>query len=325
MKLTAASSYVPETSTPGVRGATSSLVLGAVCLVVLSPASIIAQDTPPASPEAPASETFTPAEYPIDRYQKLRGKSPFEFELAKPVVEAAADPFADLVLAGYAGSASRPTVYVVNTKTQERLTILPDGGGNKDRTGYKVLSVNRGRNLATTTVKIEKDGVQKELAFDPKTLSSMTAGATGGQPGGAPGGARPGLPIQPGQPGFVPPGARPGLPGQQPAVKFVAPQAFIPGQSNRAGGAANGQQLAGNPAAGGQAPAAFVPGQQNNAANGMPPGSVMQNQGSQNQPVTTENTVRSLEQQQQINAVLDGKIPPAQQPRRRVVLPTTTP
>ena len=200
MKLTAASLYVRESPAPGARRAASSLILGAAFLLAVSPASLTAQDTPPAALEAPTSDTFTPAEYHIDRYQKLRGKSPFEFELAKPVVEAAADPFADLVLAGYAGSASRPTVYVVNTKTQERLTILPEGGGNKDTTGYKVLSVNRGRNLATTTVKIEKDGVQKELAFDPKALSSMTAGATGGQPGGAPGAARPGLPVQPGQP-----------------------------------------------------------------------------------------------------------------------------
>ena len=100
--------------------------LGAVCLLSVS---LHAQDTPP-SPD-PTTDTFTPAEYSIDRYQRLRGKSPFEFELAKPLVEAPADPFADLVLAGYAGSASRPTVYVVNTKTQERLTILPEGSSKK--------------------------------------------------------------------------------------------------------------------------------------------------------------------------------------------------
>jgi hypothetical protein len=191
-----------------------------------------AQDTPPSPAEPPStadSDAYTPPEFPIDRYEKLRGKSPFEFELAKPVAQAAVDPFADLVLAGYAGSASQPTVYVVNTKTQERLTILPQGGPKKDTSGFKVLSINRGRNLATTTVKIEKDGVQKELSFDPKTLSSMTAGATGGQPGGAPG-ARPGMPGQPGQP-MVRPTMIPGQPGQPP--RFQAPQAFIPGQSNR--------------------------------------------------------------------------------------------
>ncbi len=294
-----------------------------IALLVFLPFSLRAQDTPPAPAEAAAgTEAFSPPEYSMDRYQKLRGKSPFEFELAKPVVEAAADPFADLVLAGYAGSASRPTVYVVNTKTQERLTLLPEGSSKKDTTGFKVLSVNRGRNLATTTVKIEKDGVTKELAFDPKTLSSMTAGATGGQPGNAPG-ARPGLPGQPGQP-MIRPGTIPGQPGQQ--VKFQAPQAFIPGQSNRNGTpSANAQvQLGmGGAAGGGQNPAAFVPGQAGTASNGAP--SAVQATASQNQPITQENTVRSVEQQQQINAILDGKIPPSQQPqpRRRVVLPTS--
>lgn len=190
---------------------------------------LFAQDKPPSPAEPPASadsDAYTPPEFPIDRYEKLLGKSPFEFELAKPVAQAAVDPFADLVLAGYAGSASQPTVYVVNTKTQERLTILPQNGPKKDTSGFKVLSINRGRNLATTTVKIEKDGVQKELSFDPKTLSSMTAGATGGQPGAAPG-ARPGIPGQP----MIRPGTIPGQPGQSP--KFQAPQAFIPGSSNR--------------------------------------------------------------------------------------------
>ena len=287
------------------------------CFIPL--ATLIAQDIPPpVAADAAASagealpDTFTPSEYPIDRYQKLRGKSPFEFELAKPVVEAAADPFADLVLAGYAGSASRPTVYVVNTKTQERLTILPQGSGAKDPTGYKVLSVNRGRNLATTTVKIEKDGVQKELAFDPKALSSMTAGATGGQPGSAPG-ARPGMPGQPMQPGQPGQPNRPAIPGQQPVAAYKAPAAFIPNANNRGAGqmnnpmnnpmANNGIQLGMQP--GQTAPPAGATDAQvqlnnllNNAAGAGAPPAVIPTPGSQNgQPVQ-------------------------QQPRRRVVLPT---
>ena len=320
----------PQLRTSGLRGVVVGISCSAVLFSILS-GRLIAQDTPPET-AAPAvgTETFTPREYPIDRYQKLRGKSPFEFELAKPIVQDAADPFADLVLAGYAGSASRPTVYVVNTKTQERITILPEGNSKKDATGFRILSVNRGRNLATTTVKVEKNGVQKELAFDPKALSSMTAGATGGQPGTAPL-VRLGQNVQPGQPGYVPPGARPVMPGLQTApARFVAPQAFIPNQNNRAngqvGGNGIGQSMTGGAGGGGQGTAAFIPGQAATAA-GNSQGIVMQNQGSQNQPVTPDNTVRSVEQQAQINAILDGKVPTSQQPqpRRRVVLPTTSP
>ena len=297
----------PQLRTSGLRGVALGISCSAVLFSVLS-GRLIAQDTPPET-AAPAvgTETFTPREYPIDRYQKLRGKSPFEFELAKPIVQDAADPFADLVLAGYAGSASRPTVYVVNTKTQERITILPEGNSKKDATGFRILSVNRGRNLATTTVKVEKNGVQKELAFDPKALSSMTAGATGGQPGTAPL-VRPGQNVQPGQPGMVP-GARPG----QPAVAaYKAPQAFIPGQNNRTGNPASANLAGYNNVAGIQM--------------GMQPNA----------------NANSTDAQQQLNALLNSgngqppqptvipAVPGSQagqvatpQPRRRVVLPTT--
>ena len=78
-----------------------------------------------------------------------------------------------------------------------------------------------------------------------------------------------------------------------------------------------------NLAGGVQSPAAFVPGQANNAMNGNIQGAAVQISPPQNQPITPENTVRSVEQQQQINAMLDGKVPAAQPPRRRVVLPTT--
>ena len=172
-------------------------------------------------------------------------------------------------------------------------------------------------------MKIEKDGVQKELAFDPKVLSSMTAGATGGQPGAAPG-ARPGIPGQPGQPNFRP-GGGPGIAtpnGQQ--AKFQAPQAFIPGQNSRSNnqpGVIMGGQAAGGGIAGGtpQSPAAFIPGQLQSGGNA---GNIVQAVLPQNQPITTENTVHSVEQQQQINAMLDGKVPQAPPARRRVVLPS---
>ena len=287
-----------------------SLFAASLLVVSLIPVPLTAQDVPPAPDDTvPAAvetdDTFIPQEYPIDRYQKLRGKSPFEFELAKPVVEAATDPFADLVLAGYAGSASRPTVYVVNTKTQERMTILPGNSGKNDNTGYKVLSVNRGRNLATTTVKLEKDGVQKELAFDPKALSSMTAGATGGQPGAAPGN-RPGLPGQPPLP--MQPN-RPAIPGQQPVAAYKAPAAFIPGGTNR------GAPQMNNPVANNGIQLGMQPGQA--APAGSTDAQVQLNN-------LLNNSAAALAQPNIVPAPVGQNGQPApQQPRRRVVLPTT--
>ncbi len=185
---------------------------------------------PPAA-EVADQESFAPASYSIDRYQKMRGKSPFEFELAKPPAQETADPFADFVLAGFAGSGSRVTVYLMNSKTQERLTVLSSGSEKENKSGFHVVKVNRGRTLSTTTALIEKDGTQKELAFDPKALSSMSGGAGGGAMAGAapPGG-------KPGQPGARP--AVPGQPGARPAQAYQAPQAFIPGQPSRAAASA---------------------------------------------------------------------------------------
>ena len=279
-----------------------------LCCATLAMATIgftQAQDTP-ATPEAEAtpSDSFAPVEYPIDRYQKLRGKSPFEFELAKPPVGETVDPFAEYVLAGFAGSASRPTVYLLNTKTQERITVLSDSSGRPNKSGFHILSVNRGRTLSSTTVQLEKDGQQGKLAFDSKALYSMTGGAAGG-------GARPGQPNQPGQP-VVRPGGVPGQPAR-PAQAYQAPQAFIPGQGNRPAG---------------QFPAAGQPGAAPQPVQlGMQPGAAVPAAGVN--PQQQVNTMLNANPGQPQPAVMPaaGGAPPTNpsnpQPRRRVVLPTS--
>ena len=282
------------------------------CSVVFAGAmgSLQAQDTPPA-PEPTLSDTFAPVEHSIDRYQKLRGKSPFEFELAKPPVGETVDAFADYVLAGFAGSAGQPTVYLLNTKTQERITVLSDSSGRPNKSGFHIIRVDRGRTLSSTTVQLEKDGQQGKLAFDSKALYSMTGGAAGG---GA--GARPGQPNQSGQP-VVRPG---GVPGQaaRPAQAYQAPQAFIPGQGNRPSG-----QF---PTATGGQPGVAPQGIQL----GMQPGAAVPAAGinPQQQVNTLLNNPGAPTAPPQLNVMpAPGGAPssnqPNQQPRRRVVLPTT--
>lgn len=285
--------------------------IGGLCgLLIMAAAggSVLAQDTPP---EPSVSDTFAPVEHSIDRYQKLRGKSPFEFELAKPPVGETVDAFADYVLAGFAGTAGQPTVYLLNTKTQERITVLSDGTGRPNKSGFHIISVNRGRTLSSTTVQLEKDGQQGKLAFDSKALFSMTGGAAGG------GGARPGQPNQSGQP-VVRPGGVPGQPAR-PAQAYQAPQAFIPGQGNRGAG----QFPAGVP---GQAQPGVAP--QGIQQLGMQPGGAPPAAINPQQQVNTLLNANPGQPQPQLNVMpAPGAAPatgqPNQQPRRRVVLPTT--
>lgn len=282
------------------------------CLVLLFTGTIVsvlhAQNTPPDLPADSQAGPYNPVEYDLDRYQKIRGKSPFEFELAKPPVGETVDPFADYVLAGFAGTASRPTVYLMNVKTQERITVS-SAGTPKASHGFSLVSLNRGKHLRSTTAKMEKDGQQKDLAFDSATLSNMTGGAAGG----AAGQVRPG---QPGQPNMA---GRPGAPPMQanrPAVQpFQAPQAFIPNRP---------------------APAAFQPGQP-----GQPQGfpQAVQFQGQPGAPgaVNPQQQINTLlqtnapQQQPMINPpgvpqpTSPGGVPGNPQPRRRVVLPTPAP
>jgi hypothetical protein len=276
--------------------------LAAGALLFPAAASLsLAQETPPPPPAAGADagasgdpEAYT--EYPASRYDKIRVKSPFEFELAKPKEDEKVDPFQDLVLAGYAGSANRVTVYLANTKTQERMTI--PGSSDHNDTGFKVISVNRGTMLKNTTVTLEKSGITKNLSFDSKALSNMVAsGGAGGAAPGVPG--RPGQPVLPG--GARPPGAAPGVVGARPAAAapYVAPQAYVPGRNGNNNNAAgnNGALQVGLPN-GNPAPAGNV-----NLA-----GSMVGNTNGQIAP----------------GQVQTGQPAPAtvNQPRRRVVLPT---
>jgi hypothetical protein len=180
-----------------------------------------------ADPAAPAA--FPPQEYDVSRYENLQAKSPFEFELKAPPPPEVADPFEGMVLAGYVGSTKNLTVYLVNTKANgERISVYSDASPRKasDKTGIRIVGLNRGRTLKATTVILEKDGQQKEIGFDETALSNMKGGAAAGGPQGGPqlpGNMRgPGIP-RPGQPA---PGAA------LPVQPYQAPQAVVPGMNN---------------------------------------------------------------------------------------------
>ena len=177
---------------------------------------------------APAEEAFPPRVYDLGRYENLQAKSPFEFELKEPPAAEAPNPFEGMVLAGYVGSNKNLTVYLVNTKANgERISVYGDGSPRKkgDKSGIRIVGLNRGRTLKQTSVILEKDGQTGEVQFDDKALSNMKGGspATGaGQPN-LPGNNRgPGG----GRPGGVP--NMPNLPGaNNQAAQYQAPAPFV--------------------------------------------------------------------------------------------------
>ena len=199
---------------------------------------------------APAEEAFPPRVYDLGRYENLQAKSPFEFELKEPPPAEAPNPFEGMVLAGYVGSNKNMTVYLVNTKANgERISVYGDGSPRKkgDKSGIRIVGLNRGRTLKQTSVILEKDGQTGEVQFDEKALSNMK----GGSP--AAGAGQPNLPGNMLGPGMRP-GGMPNLPNQvnqpganNPAVPYQAPQAFVPGQPGgaqpNAGAVANGTMI----------------------------------------------------------------------------------
>ena len=259
----------------------------------------------------------------MSRYENLREKSPFEFKLEAPPPPVAPNPFEGMMLAGYVGSSKNLTVYLVNTKANgERVTVYGDTSPRKkqDKSGIRVVSLNRGRTLKTTTVTLEKDGQTGEVGFDEKALSNMKGGAAGGaQPGQAPGqpGQRP-----PGFPGMMRPPGTP-APGQAtPQQPYQAPQAFVPNQNPAAAqqvqGAAvqtqvvNGQQV---PLNNNAAMVNFLAGGQGAVPANLQPTVTVQPQVPQNVPQI------NVQPMPQPTPQPGGGTPQAP-PRRRVVLPS---
>jgi|GEM_PF-6454321 len=201
---------------------TASLLFPCAALL-LAPFSVYADTV---ETDAPA---FAPKQKPLSDYASLDKKSPFEFDPVKTADVVAEDPFKDISLAGFCGSGNTMTVYLLMSgKEKKRITVFGDGSVYKkrDESGYRVIGLNRGKSLKTTSVTLEKDGVQKEVTFEDDTLIAKG--------GGGPGHPQQ-TPMVPGPDGKMVPRPiipRPGGNVNQPQQQYQAPQAFIPGQSN---------------------------------------------------------------------------------------------
>ncbi|HEX2749268.1 MAG TPA: hypothetical protein VHM91_14770 [Verrucomicrobiales bacterium] len=251
---------------------------------------------------APEDNAFSPKEKPITTYDKLRSKSPFEFDPPKVQTVEAANPFEGISLAGYCGSGNTLTVYLLAGKEKKKITVFGDGSAYKkrDESGFRVVGINRGKTLKNTEITLEKDGRQGTVKFDEDTLHAKGP-AAGVQMVRDQNGNMVPRPVIPR------PGGAPAQPGQN---NYQAPAPFIPGQSNPSSPQQNPQgmqQGGGNP---------------NNNNITLPAGSLT------NQQLMNQLTGPSTPQPQPQNGVVSpqpapaggNSVPPPS--RRRVVLPT---
>jgi hypothetical protein len=189
---------------------------------LLATATAVSADEADTATGAP----FKPKEYELSRYSaNFEKKSPFEFDPPVAPVERETDHFDDVSLGGYCGSGNTMSVYLIIGKEKQRVTVYGEGSPFKkrDNSGFRIISINRGRVLATTTVLLEKGGQQREVGFEKDTLTAK--GSSGGQP----------PQVVTGKDGrFL---KRTGVPrpvggsGAPPQV-YQPPPAFVPGQAN---------------------------------------------------------------------------------------------
>lgn len=294
----------------------------AVGILWLGGASYVEAQSKPPAPKAPAAEDsdddaeeeeFKPDPYPLDRYQQLIEKSPFDFPVAAAAPPPAIKPMEGWALAGVSDSEEYKAITLVNLKTNERLRLthyaLPeDPGDNEKEMGpdkYVLVSISyedeKPASLRTATAIVTKNGQQDEVKYDPKVaqMKPPAAAVALGKPGAGPGGAAP-LPNLGGVGGNRPVGAP------------------MPGTANAAGQNQGNQQLmallsgsnqpAVQPAQPGQpgAPIPLTAGQTAPTNNAVPP--------------VVPPPAPSVTAQPVGNAPAPGT--PAPPARRRVVLPT---
>ena len=247
---------------------------------------------------APNDKAFTPAMPPLSTFANLDKKSPFEFDPPPPPPVDNVNNFEGVSLGGYCGTGNTLTVYLITGKDKKRITVHGDGSPFKklDQTGYRVIGLNRGTSVSTTTVLLEKDGQQKEVAFEKETLTAKGGGAGGGGQ----------VQMVPGPNGTMVPRPVVPRPSNAPAQAYQAPAAFIPGQSGQ------GQNNPGLPQQGQQGVINLN-------------GQALNNQQMVNQLMTNPGQVQQMNTTgfnpaagQPVQPVVGPPVPP----RRRVVLPT---
>lgn len=191
-----------------------------------------------------------PVPHDVQRYETGWNKNPFTLKTVAPVAEQVS--FAvDLTIASYFGDSADPTIIIVNTKTNERISLKQ---GQPAANGIKLCSVKLGTSrkdvvaqvtLGTETASIRyNDSYVKQMAAAERTKAppmqqsrqqpgpplkipgppNPSLPGKGSAPGTAPSTAQ-AAPITPVRPGFVPPSGTRNAVSPPPSPPLVSPPA----------------------------------------------------------------------------------------------------
>jgi len=181
-----------------------------------------------------------PVSHDVQRYEAGWNKNPFTLKTVAPVVEQVS--FAvDLTIGTYFGDSADPTIIIVNTKTNERISLKQ---GQPAANGMKLSSVKLGTSrkdlvaqvtLGTETAAIRyNDSYVKQMAAaettkappvqqshqQPGTQLKIPTPQNPSQPGKTT--AQATTHITPGRPGFVPPSGTRNAVGPPPSPPLVS-------------------------------------------------------------------------------------------------------
>ena len=147
----------------------------------LAVGTIFGQQLGEAPTPAAAPHAFVPSIHDVSRYQEIWSKSPFEFEIiVEEVVVEEDTTFDDLRLSGYSDRGSYYVATIYDQKSPDEKIRIDSRKSADQNEGFTFVGVERGVSYKQTKIKLEKNGIPGEVAYDGKRLSSPLAAASGG-------------------------------------------------------------------------------------------------------------------------------------------------
>ena len=188
-----------------------------------------------------------PAPHDVQRYEAGWNKNPFTLKTVAPVVEQVSFAL-DLTIGTYFGDSADPTIIIVNTKTNERISLKQ---GQPAANGMKLSSVKLGTSRKDLVAQVTLGTETAAIRYNDSYVKQMAAAETnkaapmqqtqkqpgiplkipgqqnpplpgkGSAPGAAPTTAQ-AAPITPSRPGFVPPSGTRNAVGPPPSPPLVS-------------------------------------------------------------------------------------------------------
>lgn len=125
-----------------------------------------------------------PHAYPLERYSLLWERSPFDMEVTPPETVEKVDPFKDYALLGVMSAGGFQSASFFNKAENKSIYVSTEENSKKP---FRVVSIEPGKDLASTIVRVSGSGQEGIIAYDPEVSKQRrSAGGGGGGQGGAP-------------------------------------------------------------------------------------------------------------------------------------------